>query len=77
MAAFEITLADRTELVDEVDGYDLEGPLTTFFRSDRGRASLDSWSERIASFRSADVRSVRRLDSVVVPSPHLVLDTAV
>lgn len=62
MAAFEITLDDRTEMVDDADGYDLEGPLTTFFRSERGHATLDSWSVRIASFRSTDVQVVRRLD---------------
>lgn len=72
MAAFEITLADRTEVVDDVDGYDLEGPLTTFFRSDRGHSTLDSWSVRIASFRSADIRAVRRLDGTVAAGPQLV-----
>ncbi len=78
MAAFEITLGDRTELIDEVDGYELEGPLTTFFRSDRGRASLDAWSVRVASFRSTDVRSVRRLESAIDHRlPRLVLDAAV
>jgi hypothetical protein len=77
MAAFEITLGDRTELIDEVDGYALEGPLTTFFRSDRGRAHLDAWSIRVASFRSTDVCSVRRLDSAMANAlPHLVLDAA-
>ena len=77
MAAFEITLSDRILLVADVDGYDLEGPLTTFFRSDSGRASIDAWSVRVASFRSVDVRVIRRLDQAGMPRlPHLAMDAA-
>ena len=62
MPVFKITLHDRVETVEAADGYELEGPLTTFFRSDHGRGTLDSWSTRIASYRSADVVMVRRLE---------------
>ncbi len=62
MSVFEITLHDRVETVEAADGYQLEGPLTTFFRSDHGRGTLDSWSTRIASYRSADVVMVRRME---------------
>jgi hypothetical protein len=61
---FEITLHDRVETVQAADGYQLEGPLTTFFRSDHGRGRLDSWSTRIASYRSADVVMVRRMEEL-------------
>ena len=51
---------DVNERVDDADAYRLEGPLTTFFRT--GRGIPDSWSTRIASFRTADIRSIRAVD---------------
>ena len=61
MAAFEVELVDeRTERVAEADAYQLEGPLTTFFSVDPQRRIIDSWSTRVASFRTSDIVSVRR-----------------
>ncbi len=61
MATFEITLNDGSvEWVDGADGYELEGPLTTFFASAGPHTVLDSWSTRLASYRSNDVARVRR-----------------
>jgi hypothetical protein len=37
--------------------------MTTFFRRGDGRAVLDSWSTRIASFRTADLLAVRRREA--------------
>lgn len=61
MAAFAIELSnDRIELVEGVDAYQQEGPLTTFFAVESQRLVIDSWSTRVASFRTADIVTVRR-----------------
>ncbi len=58
--AYLVTLADDTlELVSDADAYQLEGPLTTFFRTAPGRAVVDCWSTRLASFRTIDIRAIR------------------
>jgi hypothetical protein len=63
MPTFEVILRDRTvETVDGADAYQQEGPMTTFFRRGDGREVIDSWSTRMASFRTADLLVVRRLD---------------
>jgi hypothetical protein len=62
--SYQVLLSgDRLELVEGADAYVQEGPLTTFFQGRDGRAVLDSWSRRLASFRTADIVSVR----LVVP----------
>ncbi len=64
MACFEVTLRDRTvESVGDADAYQQEGPMTTFFRTD-GRATVDSWSTRVASVRTADVLLIRRAGEI-------------
>lgn len=61
MAAFSVELAnERTEEVFGVDAYQQEGPLTTFFSVDSQRSVIDCWSTRVASFRTADIVTVRR-----------------
>lgn len=57
----DIVLADG-EVVEILgaNAYVQEGPLTTFFHSGRGRASIDSWAERVASFKTTDIRRVIR-----------------
>ena len=56
-------MRDRSvELVDGADAYQQEGPMTTFFRRGDGRAVIDSWSTRVASFRTADLLAVRLRD---------------
>lgn len=61
---FEVILAgdDATHVVD-ADAYELEGPMTTFFRCESSHVRLDSWAERLASFRSSDVRMIRRIEA--------------
>jgi hypothetical protein len=67
MPTFEVLMQDRSlELVDGADAYQQEGPMTTFFRRGEGRDVIDSWSTRVASFRTADLMVVRRRDRVVV-----------
>ena len=69
MPTFEVMLQDRSlALVDGADAYQQEGPMTTFFRRGDGRDVIDSWSTRVASFRTADLRAVRRRDRVVIES---------
>jgi hypothetical protein len=66
MPTFEVILRDRTvETVDGADAYQQEGPMTTFFRRGDGRDVIDSWSTRMASFRTADLLVVRRVDGAL------------
>jgi hypothetical protein len=66
MPTFEVVLRDRSvETVAGADAYQQEGPMTTFFRRGDGREVIDSWSTRMASFRTADLLAVRRCDAAV------------
>ena len=66
MPTYEVTLKDRSvEIVDGADAYQQEGPMTTFFLRADGRDVIDSWSTRMASFRTADLVAVRRREAVV------------
>jgi hypothetical protein len=66
MPTFEVMLRDRSvETVDGADAYQQEGPMTTFFRRGHDREVIDSWSTRIASFRTADLLAVRRCEAAV------------
>jgi len=63
MPLFELTLHDGTvEVIDGANAYQQEGPMTTFFRCGVGREAIDAWSTRIASFRTSDLRAVRRVE---------------
>ncbi|MGH9111730.1 MAG: hypothetical protein ACRDZN_05460 [Acidimicrobiales bacterium] len=63
MPMFEVTLRDHTlDIVRGADAYQQEGPMTTFFRRGAGRDVIDSWSTRVASYRTADLLVVRRHD---------------
>ena len=65
VVGYEVTIGDRgSELVVGADTYQLEGPLTTFFSTDSGRRVVDCWSVRLASFRTADVVRIRRVDDL-------------
>ena len=58
---FELIFVDgRAEVVSGVDIYAQEGPMTPVFQSE-GRKYVDSWSLRIASYRTVDLTSVRRV----------------
>ena len=63
MAGYRITLADdRCEDIEAADAYQQEGPLTTFFSVDAGRRVIDCWSVRLASFRTSEIRAIRRVE---------------
>src|SRR5262245_27263636 len=67
MPTFEVTLRDHSiEVVDGADAYQQEGPMTTFFRRGDGRDVIDSWSTRVASFRTADLLAVRRHEAAAL-----------
>jgi len=58
---FEVVLADgQSEVVRGANAYVQEGPLTTFFFSPRSKAQIDSRSERLGSFRTAEIRRIVR-----------------
>ncbi|MBW3573931.1 MAG: hypothetical protein KY450_03555 [Actinobacteria bacterium] len=60
---YEVTTNDGSrEVVTGADTYQLEGPLTTFFRTEAERRVIDCWSVRLASFRTLDVVRIRRLE---------------
>jgi len=61
MALFAVTLTDQTtDFVEGADAYQQEGPLTTFFSLRDDRHVIDSWSVRLASYRTADISAIRR-----------------
>jgi hypothetical protein len=69
MPTFEVILRDRSvERVEGADAYQQEGPMTTFFRRGDGRDVIDSWSTRVASFRTADLLVVRRHEAGARPA---------
>lgn len=66
MASYQITLKDRTtDRIDGADAYQQEGQMTTFFRTASGRNVVDTWSTRVASFRTSELVVIRRLDDAV------------
>ncbi|HEX6419733.1 MAG TPA: hypothetical protein VFZ77_14635 [Acidimicrobiales bacterium] len=69
MPTFEVILRDgAVETIEGADAYQQEGPMTTFFRRGDGREVIDSWSTRMASFRTADLLVVRRRDVAAAPA---------
>ena len=65
MAHFAVTMNDKTTyFVDGADAYQQEGPLTTFFSFSGDRHVIDSWSIRLASYRTADISAIRREQQV-------------
>ena len=70
---YDITLIDNTlEHVGAADGYALEGPLTTFFRTSAGRTPrLDPWSERVLSVRTERIAIIRPVPAMVTMASSL------
>ena len=65
MSRYRVTLMDRsTEEIDDVDAYQQEGQMTTFFRTGSGRQVVDTWSVRMASFRTSEILAIRRVEPV-------------
>jgi hypothetical protein len=69
MSSYRITLKDRsTEEIEDVDAYQQEGQMTTFFRTGSDRQVVDTWSTRMASFRTSEIIAIRRLEPAVAAS---------
>lgn len=69
MSSYRITLKDQTtEVIDEADAYQQEGQMTTFFQTGSGRQVVDTWSTRLASFKTSEVMAIRRMDTTAVRS---------
>jgi hypothetical protein len=65
MSRYRVTLKDHsTEEIDDVDAYQQEGQMTTFFRTGSDRQVVDTWSTRVASFRTSEILAIRRLEAV-------------
>ena len=72
MALFAVTLTDQTtDFVEGADAYQQEGPLTTFFSHRNERHVIDSWSVRLASYKTADISAIRRSSAEVLTPPGL------
>lgn len=70
MISYRVTVKDGVEhVIDDADAYLQEGTMTTFFSTDGGRAVVDCWSTRVASFRTSEVVIVRRVVSDDLPLP--------
>jgi hypothetical protein len=64
MASFEIKLKDGTvEVIEGADAYQPDGQFTTFFAFESGRTTVDCWSVRLASIRSAEIVAVWRREA--------------
>lgn len=55
-----ILASGRAVEVAGADCYQPEGPLTTFFLSGSSSRTIDVWSQRVASFRTGDIVSIRQ-----------------
>lgn len=61
MSSYQITLKDQsTEHIEDADAYQQEGQMTTFFQTGSGRNVVDTWSTRVASFRTSELIAIRR-----------------
>jgi len=61
--SFEVVLQDsRVERVDGADAFAPDGAMTSFFRLADGRRTIDAWSTRVASVRTASILLVRRVE---------------
>lgn len=61
MSSYQITLKDQsTERIEDADAYQQEGQMTTFFQTGSGRNVVDTWSTRVASFRTSELIAIRR-----------------
>lgn len=82
MPSYRVILKDHTtEDIDDADAYQQEGQMTTFFRTGSGRNVVDTWSTRMASFRTTEILSIRRIEQteaqlVAVGAPVADLRTA-
>ena len=58
-----------TATVVGANAYQPEGPMTTFFSTGSSRGTIDSWSVRVASYRTADIVSIQRTVAQAAEQP--------
>jgi hypothetical protein len=58
-----VLLADGLVQVTGADAYAPDGQLTTFYRCRDGRDAVDVWATRVASFRTADIVRILRVEA--------------
>lgn len=64
MASFTVQFSSSENATEiQCDGYAQEGTMLTFFRFGSDCDTIDSWSQRVASYRIADISSVVRCSS--------------
>lgn len=62
--SYTVTLRDHTtEHIEGADAYATERVLTTFFRTANARGAVDCWSVAVASFRTDEILSIRRIET--------------
>lgn len=67
---YEVLLADGLVEVEGADAYAPDGQLTTFYRCRDGRDVIDVWATRVASFRTADIVRILRVEGPLAePAP--------
>ncbi len=77
MPMHEVTMKDGSiERIDGTDAYHQEGPMTTFFSIEPSRHVVDTWSTRVASFRTAEIVAVRRLPTTTAAAQERALRSA-
>lgn len=62
---YDVLLADGVIEIDGANAYAPDGQMTTFYRCRDDRETIDAWSIRIASFRTADIRRIVRVETSV------------
>jgi hypothetical protein len=62
MVRYQVMVIDGVVEIDGADAYAPDGAMTTFFRCRDDRHTIDSWATRVASFRTADVRRILRVE---------------
>lgn len=64
--SYTVTLRDHTtEEIVGADAYAPERVLTTFYRTGNTRGTVDCWATALASFRTEEILSIRRVDALV------------
>ncbi len=60
---YDVLLSDGPVTVDGADAYAPDGSFTTFYRCGNGRETIDVWATRVASFRTADILRILRVEA--------------
>lgn len=59
---YDVLLSDGLVEIDGANAYGPDGQMTTFYRCRDDRDTIDAWATRVASFRTADIRRVIRVE---------------